>query len=96
MAHGHSHLVEPKMIEEVTKPDHTTKYLEFWRVKEYAKTSKWEVVSKSGSNLGYIKWFARWRQYCFFPYEGTVFNRTCMKDVEEFISREMEARKNAK
>ncbi|KKL86924.1 hypothetical protein LCGC14_1939890 [marine sediment metagenome] len=81
------------MREEVTKPEHATEYLEFWRVKEYPKTSKWEVVSKSGSNLGYIKWFARWRQYCFFPYEGTVFNRECMRDINVFIESQMNARK---
>jgi len=80
-------------IESALRPVYKTKYLDFYLVKRYEKTKKWEIVSKSGHNLGHIKWFARWRQYCFFPYEGTVFNRGCMKEINEFIDMEMDARK---
>lgn len=59
------------------------------------KTSVWSVVSKSsGDSLGRILWFGRWRQYCFFPEEETVWNVGCLASVQEFISEQMAARRN--
>jgi hypothetical protein len=31
--------------------------------------------------LGIIKWFGRWRQYAFFPDNGTVYNVECLNDI---------------
>jgi len=57
------------------------------------KTEIWSVDSKSGGfSLGQIKWFGRWRQYCFFPARDTVFNTDCMKDISAKI-KEVMARK---
>ena len=58
------------------------------------KTSKWFVVARrDDATLGEVKWYGRWRQYCFFPVIGTVFNPGCMDHISEFIREEMALRK---
>lgn len=57
------------------------------------KTKRIVIVSKRNlSILGDIRWFSRWRQYAFFPEADTIWNRQCMKDVEEVIDRLMKER----
>ena len=80
--------------EKILEPIHTTKYLEFYHSYSKPKTEVWEIVSVRGIHLGTIKWYSRWRQYCFFPQGGTVFNSTCMNDIKLFIEYQMEVRKN--
>lgn len=59
----------------------TTRYLTFFRGEsDSGKTAVMKIRGKS-EWLGEIKWFSRWRQYAFFPYEGTIWNRECMADV---------------
>lgn len=68
-------------------------YIEFHEIKMIDSTGKtkiWNVLQKrSGSTLGKIKWYGPWRQYCFFPVVGTVFNKTCMDDIGRFIKEQM-------
>ena len=78
---------------DILEPVHTTKYLEFYHAQSKPKTEVWEIVSVRGIHLGAVKWYSRWRQYCFFPQGGTVFNRTCMNEISEFIETQMKARK---
>ena len=87
---------EYMMNGDILKPDHSTKYLEFYHVSNKPKTKVWEIVSIRGIHLGTIQWYSRWRQYCFFPQGGTVYNRTCMNEISEFIDTQMEARKKEK
>ncbi len=50
------------------------------------KTKVVEVRSKNTNDaLGIIKWWPAWRQYCFFPEEGTVWSIQCMDDVRNFV-----------
>ena len=71
-----------------------TKYLDFRFVEQLPKTKVWEVCSNvSYIRLGLIKWFGKWRQYAFFPEQGTVFNHQCLEDIYEFIKYENEIRK---
>ena len=42
--------------------------------------------------LGRIQWYSKWRQYCFFPCEDTIFNRDCMNDIIFFINNLMKDR----
>ena len=66
-----------------------TKYLEFVFREQLEKTKIYEVISKaSGNSLGAIKWYGPWRQYCFFPYELTIWNDACLKDIQDFLLRE--------
>jgi len=82
------------MSEEPTRFD--TKYLTFLLVGRRPKTEVWSVNNKhNGSRLGIIKWFAVWRQYSFFPETegGLVFSAGCLRDIEEFITKLMNARR---
>lgn len=55
------------------------------------KTRVVQVYSKRNKALlGTIKWYGNWRQYCFFPESATIFNRTCLGDIENVI-RHMQA-----
>ena len=63
--------------------------------KQNAKTSIWDIFAKdseikSGITphdilLGQVRWYAQWRQYGFYPEEGTVFEKTCMTEITDFI-----------
>jgi hypothetical protein len=43
--------------------------------------------------LGEIKWFSRWRQYCFFPNHSTIWNKDCLDEVNSVIKDLMDERK---
>lgn len=63
-----------------------SKYLEFALLGKKPKTQVIKVMSKlHGNRLGVIKWFGRWRQYAFFPENGTVFNVECLNDIQSYI-----------
>lgn len=71
-----------------------SKWIYFELLEKGDKTNKWYVIARSNEAvLGEIKWFGRWRQYCFFPVIGSVFNPDCMDHICTFIRIEMEARK---
>ena len=58
------------------------------------KTCKFYVINRKSENvIGEIKWYGPWRQYCFFPVIGSVFNPDCMDFICEFIRNEMALRK---
>ena len=61
-----------------------TEYLRYERdarAEEGRKTQVWRVLQASnGSRLGTIKWFAQWRQYCFWP-EPAIFNPGCLESI---------------
>lgn len=72
-----------------------SEYLEFFLVgtSKSGKTLIFHVKSKSsGTLLGTIKWYGAWRQYCFYPEPSTIFNRGCLKDIENYIEAEMQFR----
>lgn len=58
------------------------------------KTNIYEVYAK-GDNflLGRIAWFSRWRKYVFEPYENTIYEETCMREISQFIEEETKAQK---
>ncbi len=58
------------------------------------KTAIYRIESRSrGGTLGTVKWYAQWRAYCFFPTMGTVWNISCLDDVNSLIQDLMDARK---
>lgn len=74
-----------------------SKYIEFDKVGDTGKTEIWNVNSKSSkATLGKVQWYGPWRQYCFFPSPSTVFNPTCMSDINKFIQDLMAARRYSK
>ena len=59
------------------------------------KTGIWLLYSKSSTyGLGFIKWYAPWRQYCFFPIEDTIWSKGCLEEVNQYITQLMGAHKN--
>ena len=71
-----------------------TQYLRFVEFEKKEKTKVIAVVNKHHEEvLGMIKWFSRWRQYCFFPNTETVWNINCLNDVNEVIKNLMDERK---
>ena len=61
------------------------------------KTNIYEVVEKGNirSVLGVIKWFGRWRKYVFQPFDNTVYEETCMREISQFIEEETSAQRTA-
>ena len=62
-------------------------YIRFHRAdKQNPKT--WIYLARTkdlrGVLLGVVKWYAQWRQYGFYPEEGTVFEKTCLRDIKNF------------
>lgn len=55
---------------------------------ESRKTVVSLVVSKSqGIVLGQIRWFGRWRQYCFYPNSDTIWNKGCLDAINAKIEQ---------
>lgn len=46
-----------------------------------------------GEEIGVIKWYGAWHQYCFFPSPNTVYSAGCLDDVAVFMSDLMQERK---
>lgn len=64
------------------------KYIHFVKISQKAKTSVWACCNNhSHAELGQIKWYGPWRQYCFFPEMDCVFNVSCMNDINHFIGQ---------
>lgn len=58
------------------------------------KTPIYSVCNnRSGVDLGSIKWYGPWRQYCFFPDGDTVWSRSCLDEITFLIGLLMKARK---
>jgi hypothetical protein len=73
-----------------------TKYLRFIDVEAFRQKTK--IISIVNIHhdevIGEIKWFGRWRQYCFYPSDNTIWNTGCLEDVYEVIKNLMNERKD--
>jgi hypothetical protein len=49
-----------------------------------AKTRSYDVTSKSGQLLGYVKWMLYWRKYAFYT-TNVILEEECMSDISQFI-----------
>jgi hypothetical protein len=71
-----------------------TQYLRFV---EFPKREKTRIIAVMNIHheqiIGMIKWFGRWRQYCFFPSTETVWNINCLNDVNSVITMLADERK---
>lgn len=64
------------------------KWVDFVPAIPNKKTKVWDVWPKDAhERIGIIKWFGRWRKYCFFPELNTVYEEDCLRDIAEFIER---------
>ncbi len=45
-----------------------------------------DVFADDGDvKLGQIRFYAHWRQYAFYPEDGTVYEKTCLSDITKFV-----------
>ena len=58
-------------------------------IKKGQKTHIWQVITTDENQfiLGTVKWFGRWRKYCFFPalIDALVFEEDCLRDIANFL-----------
>lgn len=75
-----------------------SKWIEFHKVDppiKGRKTDTYLIFTKTEDEIviGEIRWHGPWRQYSFFPQPNCVFEKTCLKDITDFIIKLMEDRK---
>ena len=81
-------------IRDPNAPKLQNRFMMVFPIEKKPKTWVYGMVSMSqGVKLGIVKWYAPWRQYCFFPEDETIFNPTCMESIIGFIKELMEERK---
>jgi hypothetical protein len=53
------------------------------------KTHVWHVATKEDREdlIGEIRWFGSWRCYAFYPYDKTVYEKTCLRDIADFCEK---------
>jgi len=62
------------------------KYVFFKKIASKPKTDVYEIIEKKEESvLGIIKWYAPWRQYCFYPEGNTIWSKGCMQEVINFL-----------
>ena len=62
-------------------------YIRFVKAADKPKTSVWSCRNRrSGDELGVIKWYGAWRQYCYFSSTQAVYSKGCLDDIADFIS----------
>ncbi len=68
-----------------------TKYqfIHFEKLDVVAGRSSWSCHNnKTCDELGIVKWYSTWHQYCYFPYgEDTVYSAGCLNDIQDFIGQ---------
>lgn len=63
-------------------------YISFLFVEQKPKTQVWRCVNNSSQNeLGIIKYYPAWRQYCYFPTIQAVYSTGCLNDINDFIKQ---------
>jgi len=64
-----------------------TKYLQFIVKEHKPKTKVVAVVNRTlADEIGVLRWYSAWRQYCFFPHQNTIWNKNCLNDVNKMIT----------
>ncbi len=64
-----------------------SKYLYFQMANKHNPAS-WivDVIADDGDvKLGQIRYYAHWRQYAFYPEDGTVYEKTCLTEITKFV-----------
>jgi hypothetical protein len=74
------------------------KYIHFVEIEKKKKTSVYSCRNNnSHQELGQVKWYGPWRQYCYFPTVQAVYSSGCLADIESFMKELLSNRKgNAK
>lgn len=85
------------MIQQIADNWFQTDYLLFrddGPVARGRKTRRFAAISRQNRRqLGFVKWYAQWRQYTFFPFAATVFDKKCLRELAEFCEDRTNAHK---
>lgn len=69
-------------------------FIHFSQLGSTGKTTMWACYNnRSDGNLGTVRWYGPWRQYCFLPAPDCVFSSGCLKDIDTFVDQLMAARR---
>jgi hypothetical protein len=61
------------------------------------RTETWEVWSLHDAiHLGQVRWYSRWRRYCFFPSSGTVYDPDYLRSIARFLEEETASQRKGK
>lgn len=86
-----------KWIQAVEEP--STGKTKRFRIEKKAETGPgwnpdWGLPN--GLRLGIVKWHPSWRRFAFFPYDETLFEPDCLRDIADFCEGETKKRKAAR
>lgn len=66
----------------------TYKYINFVKIEDKPKTAVYSCRNlRAGNELGQVRWYPPWRQYCYFPTCPAVYSVGCMEDINNFIGQ---------
>lgn len=61
------------------------------------KTDTWAVSPLDGGEpLGQVAFFGAWRKFAFFPFEGTLYEADCLRDIAQFCEDQTNEWRDAK
>lgn len=63
-------------------------HISFIQIDSKTKTTVWSCVNnRNQGELGVVKWYPAWRQYCYFPKTSAVYSKDCLDDIGDFIQQ---------
>ncbi len=63
-------------------------HIHFIEIEQKPKTKVYSCRNnKSNAELGIVKWFPSWRQYCFYSTTDIILSKGCLKDIQNFIEQ---------
>jgi len=69
-------------------------HIHFIKVDQKPRTSVWTCRNnRTGGELGRIRWYGPWRQYCYFPVAQAVYSQGCLQDICSFLAELAKERK---
>ncbi len=69
------------------------RYFKIFLVSSIGKTNIYDVISYRSVVLGRIKWYSKWRMYCFFSEQDMLYSGGCLEEIAQFIKQLMQERK---
>ena len=60
------------------------------------KTRLWIICANDGEvGLGEVKWRGKWRCYAYFPIDGTIYEKQCLRDIADFCEAKTTEHRNS-
>lgn len=75
-----------------------SKWIDFVEQPAKGITKIFKIIPKEqaftdGSDIGEIRWYSAWRQYCFYSKANCIFETQCLGDIRRFLDALMLERK---